>query len=187
MAQLKFITKNAADSIYAEKYTDDFAINDVVRYIHDCKHGGAKTQGYVGGWAVDPFNAIYEMELVSALYHKRSGVRLRHWTITFQDYELQQAAYRLPNMNQYQILFQLGLEFTVYFADCYQVIFAVHLDKDVGHIHAVMNTVSYVDGKKHSGSKGDYYAYEAYAKTVAKKYGFNIYAITDNTAKNHII
>ena len=55
MAQLKHITKNGPDSPYTGKYTDDDAIRDVITYAYNDE----KTQGYIGGWAVDPRNAIY--------------------------------------------------------------------------------------------------------------------------------
>lgn len=150
MAQIKYITKNTPDSGYTEKYHDDNAIRDEIQYIFDVKHGGEKTDGYryIGGWAVDSNIAAYEMELLARLYHKWSGVRLRHWTITFAEWELQAAAKKLPGLNRWQILQQLAYEFTAYYADRYQVVFAVHGDHGAGHIHVVMNTVGYTDGLK---------------------------------------
>ena len=188
MAQIKYITKNAPDSGYVKKYHDDNAIRDEIQYIFDVKHDGEKTDGYryVGGWAVDCNIAAYEMELLARLYHKWSGVRLRHWVITFEERELQAAEKRLPGLNRWQVLLQLAYELTAYYADRYQVVFAVHGDHGAGHLHVVMNTVSYVDGLKFSGSKSEYYAYQDYAKGVAARYGFHIYTVPDQTARKGI-
>ena len=48
-----------------------------------------------------------------------------------------------------------------------------------------MNTVSYVDGKKFSGSKADYYQYEKYAKRVAHDYGLTLYTAKDHAATKY--
>ena len=188
MAQLKYITKNAPDSGYTKKYHDDNAIRDEINYIFDVKHNGEKTDGYryIGGWAADCAIAAYEMELLARLHHKWNGVRLRHWTITFEEWELQTAAKRLPGLNRWQVLQQLAYEFAAYYAAQYQVVFAVHWDHGAGHIHVAMNTVSYVDGLKFSGSKSEYYAYQDYAKGVAARYGFHIYAVTDHAANKSV-
>lgn len=185
MAIIKFITKNAAGSSYGGKYQDDWAIHDVVDYIYDVKHGGYKTQGYIGGWAVDPVHAVAEMELLTHLYHKNSGTRLRHWEISFSKSDWKRIRQRMPNGTEGQILYQLGLEFSAFYADSYQIVFAVHLDEHPGHLHFVANTVSYKDGKKYGGTKVEYYAYEAYAKSIGAKYGFPIFVTSDHSATKH--
>ena len=80
MALMKFITENALNSSYVEKYKDDNAIGNVVNYVCNPE----KTDGCIGGWAVDPCHAAYEMELLAKLFHNDRGVRLRHWVITFR-------------------------------------------------------------------------------------------------------
>lgn len=185
MAIIKFITKNAAGSSYGGKYQDDWAIHDVVGYIYDVKHGGYKTQGYIGGWAVDSNHAVYEMELLSRLHHKNNGVRLRHWEITFSETDWDRIRQSLPNMEEALVLYRLGLEFSKYYANRYQVVFAVHLDSRPGHLHFVSNTVSYVDGRKYGGTKEEYYAYEQYAKSIGAKYGFPIFVTSDHSATKH--
>ena len=188
MAQIKHIVKNAPDSGYTEKYKDDNAIHDEINYIYDVKHNGAKTDHYkyIGGWAVDYANAAYEMELLARYYHKGSGVRLRHWEISFTEADMQAAERRLPGLSRWQVLYRLATELTAYYADRYQIVFAVHWDHGAGHVHAVMNSVSYVDGRKFPGTKAEYYGYENYAKGVAAKYGFNIYTVSDQAAKKYL-
>ena len=53
MALMKFITENAPNSPYDEKYKDDDALWDVIGYVCNPE----KTGGCVGGWAVDPNHA----------------------------------------------------------------------------------------------------------------------------------
>jgi len=179
LAQIKVITKNAPDAFYDEKYKDRYAVEDVIRYIFNPQ----KAKGYVGGWAVDPNCAAYEMELLAYLHHKDSGIRLRHWVITFADFELNQICSKYKR-NIPEALYQLGFEFSAFYAPRYQIVFAAHLDTSSPHLHFVMNSVSYVDGTKFPGTKADLYDYEKYAKQVGRSYDFHIYTVTDHSATN---
>lgn len=185
MAAIKFVVKNPADSKYRGKYKDDNAIRDEISYAYDIEHDGEKNLGYryIGGWGVDLEDAAFEMELLARLYHKWDGVRLRHWVITFTEADLQKVQKRLPGMNRWQVLLRLGYELTECYANRYQLVFSVHWDHGAGHLHVVMNSVSFVDGRKYSGSKAEYYGYEAFAKSVAARYGFPIFLVKDDVAR----
>ena len=179
MALMKFITENASNSPYDEKYKDDDALWDVIGYVCNPE----KTGGCVGGWAVDPNHAAYEMELLAKLFHNNQGVRLRHWTIAFAEYELC-GLERRHHCDCITALYRLGAQLSAYYKDQYQILYAVH-GGEHPHLHFVMNTVSYVDGKKFSGSKADYYQYEKYAKRVAHNYGLTLYTAKDHAATKY--
>lgn len=85
MAIMKFITENAFNSSYDQKYKDDNAITDIIGYVCNPE----KTDGYIGSWSLDPRYAAYEMELLAKLFHNNHGIRLRHWIITFTADELE--------------------------------------------------------------------------------------------------
>lgn len=179
MALMKFITENASNSMYTEKYKDNDAIRNVISYVCNLE----KTDGYIGGWAVDPCYAAYEMELLAKLFHNNQGVRLRHWIISFMDYELSKLRSQC-HCDPMTALYRLGAYFSAYYKDRYQILYAVH-GGDQPHLHFVMNTVSYVDGKKFSGSKTDYYHYEKYAKGIARQVGMTLYTVKDQTATKY--
>ncbi len=179
MALMKFITENALNSSYSEKYKDDDAIGDVVNYVCNAE----KTDGCIGGWAVDPYHAAYEMELLAKLFHNDRGVRLRHWVITFSDSELCELEYRFRR-SAMDALHCLGAYFSAFYKERYQILYAVH-GGEQPHIHFVMNTVSYVDGKKFSGNKADYYQYEKYAKGIAGDAGLTLYTVKDHMATKY--
>lgn len=179
MALMKFITENAFNSPYDQKYKDDNAIADVIGYVCNPE----KTDGYIGSWSVDPCYAAYEMELLAKLFHNDHGVRLRHWIITFTADELRELEYRVL-CDSMDALYVLGGHFSVYYKDRYQILYAVH-GGDQPHLHFVMNTVSYVDGKKFSGSKRDYYQYEKYTKNIAHRAGITLYIVKDHAATKY--
>lgn len=182
MATMKIIYKNPADSCYDEKYKDELAIEAVVSYVLNPD----KTQGYIGGWGVSPTNAVREMELLQRLYHKDSGVRIRHWIIGFTPSEIERAASNVGEAMD-QLLWTMGALLAEYYNGNYQVVWGVHLDKPrEPHIHFAMSTVSLVNGKKYSGSKTDYSAYIAYAKSVLRYYGINLWPISDQAASKYV-
>lgn len=178
MALIKVITQNSEDSPYTNKYKDRYAITDVVGYVLNPD----KTDGYIGGWAVEPFQAAQEMELLASLYHKTSGTRLRHWVISFSEDDLQYAVKKLRR-TEMDTLMSLGYLFSQYYSHEHQVVFGVHQDTENYHIHFVMNTVSYTDGHKYTGTKQEYYDYIEYAKEVASRCRFQLYQVKDSAAE----
>ncbi len=177
MAQLKIITKDSKDGCYPEKYRDSDAIRAVVAYIFNRE----KTYGRIGGWGVstaDVVTVVQEMELVAALWHKQQGVRLRHWIITFSPGELEwlQARWQRPAVN---VVEELGWICAYYYAVRYQIVFGAHCDNALYHLHFAMNTVSYQDGIKYSGTKRELYLYLQYLKAELGKYGLRLYRVSD--------
>lgn len=178
MAVIKFITTNPKNSEYIEKYKDDEAISAVIGYIFRPE----KTQGYIGGWAVNPRNAAYEMEMVSALYHKRDGVRLRHWVISFADHEVA-CLERIGECSRMQAIYELSQLLSFYYANQHQIVFAVHSDSNLINVHFVMNNVSYVDGHKNTGTYKEYHDYINYCKAQLEPFGITLLEKKDRAAE----
>lgn len=177
MAQLKIITQNGKDSPYGEKYRDDDVIRAVVAYIFNWD----KTYGRIGGWGVSTANVatvVQEMDLVAALWRKHHGIRLRHWVITFSETELERLKKRYQGPVT-DIVEQMGWIASHYYADRHQIVFGVHCDHAMPHLHFAMNTVSYQDGLKYAGTKAELYAYTQYLKEMLRGYGLSLYRVTD--------
>ena len=180
MALMKFITENPCNSPYDEKYKDDAAIGNVIDYVCNPE----KTDGRIGGWAVNPRCAAYEMELLSRLFRNDQGVRLRHWIITFADSELHMLERRF-RCDPMTALYHMGAYFSAFYRERHQILYAVH-GGDLPHLHFVMNMVSYVDGKKFSGNRAEYYRYEKYAKGIALRVGIGLYTVKDHVVTKYI-
>ena len=148
------------------KYMDDHAREDVIGYIlQDCK----TPHHYVGGSAVNVDNALHEMTALAEAYHKNSRLRLRHSVIGFET----------DKNVTVQIANQIARQAAAFFGQEYQIIYAVHEDKNYLHIHLVMNSVSYLNGRKYHGDKKNFYAFINYMKRVVKPYGINFYAVSE--------
>lgn len=96
---------------------------------------------YYGGYGIDPDQAYRQMVLVKEAYHKRTGVQLKHFFITFHDREMLYVGF--------EDILQLGFEVGKYFGE-YQMVYGIHLDSNHVHLHFVMNTTSFMDGHKYS-------------------------------------
>lgn len=105
--------------------------------------------GLVGGWAVDPGNAVEEMSLFAKLAGKEDGLRLRHFEISFPP----------KTFRDHKKGFEIAEKCALYYGDNHQIVYAIHEDKGHVHAHFVMNTVRYTDGKKYRGTKKDLYEF----------------------------
>ena len=148
------------------KYHDDTALMNVITY---CCNPIKIKSGLVGGHAVNPQYAIYEMEKVAKLCDKNRGLRLRHMYLSFDLTELQNScgAYLIA----YQAAMFYGLD--------YQIIFCVHEDTEHINVHFVMNSVSYRSGLKYQGTKKDYYDFQNHLRTILREYGIGLMVLKE--------
>lgn len=148
------------------KYMDDNARNDVIKYV---TRADKTPHHYVGGMAVNVDNAVDEMTVLATAYHKDDGLRLRHSVIGFE----KDKGITPEDANE------IARRAVEYFGEKYQTIYAVH--EDAGHIHAhiVMNSVSYIDGRKCYGTKKEYYDFIEYMKDVVRPYGIPFIPVRD--------
>lgn len=154
MATIKFL--NAAG-----KYDDSAARDDVIRYITQ----KVKTpSGYIGACSVDVPYAAQQMQEVSASFKKDNKVRIRHFVVSFY-YNEYMTPYK-ANMIASMIAEELGR--------VYQCVYAVHEDTDQIHFHFVFNPVSFINGYKYSGTKGEHKELKQKIEKCVKAMGIHI-------------
>lgn len=66
---------------------------------------------------------------------------------------------------------RIAYQIAEYYADNYQIVYAVHTDAAHINIHFVMNTVSYRTGRKYGGDRDDYHRFIGYMWQILKSYG----------------
>lgn len=119
--------------IVRNSYPDLESVQRLLNYV-------LRTSFY-GGYAIDPEQAYDQMRLVKEAYHKTEGVQLKHFLITFSHEEMMHLDFK----DLLELGFQVGKVL-----ERYQIVYCIHLDSDYIHMHFVMNTVSFEDGKKYS-------------------------------------
>ena len=122
------------------EYQDSRALWGVLEYV--------LRSNYYGGYGIDPNQAYRQMVLVKEAYHKRTGVQLKHFFVTFHDREMLCV--------EFEDILQLGFEVGKYFGE-YQMVYGIHLDSNHVHLHFVMNTTSFLDGHKYSDGLSKFY------------------------------
>lgn len=142
------------------KYADNHAVHDVLSYVTSKAYNDS-----ISGGAVLLGIAEISMEGVAKAYGKDKGIRLRHSVLSFDPYEC-------ITPRQAKAVAQQALE---YYQDDYQILSAVHVDKDHLHIHFVMNSVNYHDGSKYRGKKEDYYGFIRHMNKVLQPYGIHVH------------
>lgn len=140
------------------KYHDLDSFKTVIEYV--TLPWKVNPDGVIGG-AVCPETAIEEMQDAVRTFHKGKGVKLRHSILSFAPEEPVTA----------RQVKKIARECIRYYEDDYQILAAVHEDRDHLHIHFVMNTTNYRDGYKYRGDKADYYGFLSHMKRVVGAYG----------------
>lgn len=155
MGVLKVITKPEAETQY---------LLHCFQYIIS----GHTIPGCYGGINVCPERAYQQMLAVKQYYGKTTGNQLVHFVIClnkriFDDEEALRVAYQIAG----------------YYGDRYQIIFGVHhsdRENSYGqsssyfHIHMMMNSVSFMDGKMYADNKGDTQKFVQHIKRVTGDY-----------------
>lgn len=139
-----------------DPYNNESSIFNLIHYALTDKQTG-KTVRYCGGYNVEFCRASEQMVLVKQYFNKWDGRKMRHLIVSFDE-----------DITAYDA-YVLGWQIAAYYGNRYQIVFGVHEDTENTHIHFVFNTVSFVDGLKYSGAKGDMTNLTAYANSVLNK------------------
>lgn len=145
--------------------SDDYLYN-AIYYIEN----KVETVG-VGGYRVDPYNAYHQMMAVKNYFGKTSGNQLMHLVVSFE-----------KRVSDIETALDYAYKIAMYYGNRFQTVFAVH-EKDCYykgqlrscyHVHFILNSVSYVDGKMFAQSKGELYQFMKYIGKIAKDRNFKV-------------
>ena len=135
--------------IINDPYEDPYSVYNCIRYIMRDKSdkNNYHTNIYSGGYNIfDIKKAADEFFIIKNYYRKTDGRQIKHFVIS-------------PDPKDFFVspmLYELALYICAYYSSRFQMVFSVHTDeRSHPHIHFVVNTVSFVDGKKLHESKRD--------------------------------
>lgn len=149
-------------------------LDDVIAYAS--REEATNLKQLVKGINIDPANAREQMLQVKRKYGKEDGTLAYHGYQSFAEGEV------TPEQAH-----QIGIELaTELWGDRYQVLVCTHLDK-ASHIHNhfLINTVSFVDGKKFFRSNNDYRKMREVSDRLCRKYGLSVIRHPEGKGKNH--
>lgn len=140
-----------------------YAVNS--RKTEQHKEDADVLERFVSGINCNPSTAREEMMAVKKRFGKEDG------TIAYHGYQSFASGEATP-----AIAHQIGVELARrLWGERYQVVVATHLDKaNHLHNHFVLNTVSFVDGKKYFRSAKDYHDLQATSDALCREYGLSV-------------
>lgn len=148
--------------IMPNSYMDKNAVADLIHYALTDK-GTGECVRYRGSLGVDSCSAermVGQFQIVKRAFDKTGGRQVRHLIVSFSDDE---------NMGPF-CTYAIGFKIAEYFGDCYQVVFGVHEDSARLHIHLIINTVSYIDGKMYSKGPNEAKELEQYINGIVRSF-----------------
>ena len=157
---LTYITNPEKTEKESEDITSD--LEDVLSYVSN----GVKTNQkyYVTGINCNPDSAAERFQKTKLAYNKTDGVLAFHAIQSFKPGEID------PDKTH-----EIGVELArQMWGDKFQVVVCTHLDKDHPHNHFVVNSVSWVDGKKFDNNRKDYELFSSLSDDLARKYGLSV-------------
>lgn len=137
-------------------------LNQLIEYAIN----GEKTEEklYVSGINCIPDTAFYEMKNVKKQFFKTEGIECFHAIQSFVKDEV------TPEQ-AHEIGVKLANEL---WGEKFQVIVSTHLNTDNIHNHFVINSVSFIDGKRFCNTKRDYALMRKTSDRLCKEYGLSV-------------
>ena len=149
-------------------------LEDVIAYAG--REEATNQRQLVTGINCNAGTARSEMMAVKKRFRKEDGIIAYHGYQSFREGEV------TPEQ-AHRIGIRLAEEL---WGSRYQVLVATHLDK-ASHIHShfVINTVSFVDGKKFYRSNGDYARMREVSDRLCREYGLSVIRRPEGKGKNY--
>ncbi|MCL2426325.1 MAG: relaxase/mobilization nuclease domain-containing protein, partial [Oscillospiraceae bacterium] len=146
-------------------------LTDVIKYaVQDHKttcsdENNEVMKKFVSGINCTPDTARAEMMATKRQFTKTGGIIAYHGYLSFA-----------PGEATPEIAHKIGVKLaTQLWGSRHEVIVTTHLDK-INHLHChfVINTVSFVDGKKFHRTKKDYYEMQKASDALCREYGLSV-------------
>ena len=158
-----FIWKRVENGFYKNKKS----VNDLIHYILRTDPDSNEIQvRFYGGTGVDYIlceRAIRQMKAVKKYFKKKSGLQIWHFIFSCPS--------TITNpMKLYDFATKIIKEHLL----DYQTMFAVHEDTDNLHVHFIVNSVSFLDGRKWHQELSEFYSMKDSIEKMAWHYfGFD--------------
>lgn len=146
--------------IVNKSYETKKAMINLVFYVSS----GSEEIGGFGLSMASPETVLYEFEAIKRYWNKNEEGRrqVRHIIVSFEEDYL-----RIDDVRK------LAWLIAEYYGNHYQVFYGIHDNTEHIHIHFVVNTVSFVDGKMISEGFADLQNFINYVKETKKAYLLN--------------
>jgi len=150
------------------------SVKDIINYVLNKEKTNERI---VSGKDCSPYNAAEEMNATKKSYNKTDGLSYHHIIQSFK-----------PNEITPEKAHKLGIELAEKQFKNYEVLIATHKDKSHIHNHLIINSVSFIDGKKFVSNKNtlreiklenDKICLREHLSVIEKPYARNRYSMAE--------
>lgn len=130
-------------------YKNVSSIKALIKYILKDKETGGRVPFY-GGTYIDLITsdkAEQQLRAVKKYFKKTDNRQIYHYILSFPS-----------NVKNPWEVYEIGFDVVSTFFEGYQTMFAVHENTDNLHIHIILNSVSFVSGKKWHLTDAEYFS-----------------------------
>ena len=149
----------------AQEYTPEQyqALADVLKYAKDEEK--TEREFYVDGINCNASTARDQFVTVKEQFDKTGGIQAYHGYLSFKDE---------PNINP-ELAQKIGMEFAKrVWGERFQVVVTTHLNTKHLHCHFVVNSVSFVDGKRMANNEKHWRHFRHIADELCRKYQLDV-------------
>lgn len=147
--------KTSKDLYTEEQYQ---ALKDVLSYAKDEEK--TEQEFYVEGINCNPSTARDQFISIKQAYGKEDGIQAYHGYLSFKEQNIS------PSLAQ-----KIGMEFAKeVWGDRFQVVVTTHLNTKHLHCHYVINSISFIDGKRLWGNEKAWFKFRLIADKICEKY-----------------
>lgn len=119
---------------------------------------------FVNALNCSPASAYEQMQETKKEYGKKNGILAFHGYQSFA-----------PGEVTPEVAHEIGMKFAQQmWGDSFEVVVATHLDTDCCHNHFVLNSVSFVDGKKYNSCKANNRRMRELSDNLCREYGLSV-------------
>ena len=163
LGQVLDYTTNPEKTANPEYSAEDYqALKDVLAYAKDEEK--TEHEFFCDGINCNVAMARDQFITVKEQFGKTDGIQAYHGYLSFKENEV------TPEQAQ-----QIGMEFArKMWGKRFQVLVATHMNTDNLHNHFVINSVSYVDGKKYEQRRSQYAEFRAASDKLCREYGLSV-------------
>lgn len=160
-----------------EKTAQDRAVNPGLRQVLDYAKADQKTekQLYVSGINCDPLTAYEQMQRTKRQFQKTEGI------LAFHGYQAFSPGEATPE-TAHAIGVKLAQEL---WGDRFEVVVSTHLDKHHLHNHFVLNSVSFIDGKRYYDNKASYALLRKTSDRLCREHALSVIEHPDPDKAKH--
>ena len=133
----------------------------VINYVLNPKKTSDRLTSGIG---LNPDNAFNEMVTLKQIMGKTDKRLWYHFIQSFPPYDSVTP----------ELALQVALEIADYFKEQYQILIAVHTDKNHIHTHFVMNTVNIETGRKYTQNNAQRIEIQTLSDKICEKYGLHV-------------